>query len=39
MEQQIHRGDIDPEQLADYLVMHFDPQENIQARRIRLISM
>lgn len=34
MEQRIYRGEIDPEQLADYLVMHFDPQENIQAQRI-----
>jgi hypothetical protein len=34
MEQRIYRGDIDPEQLADYLVSQFDPQENLQAQRI-----
>jgi hypothetical protein len=34
MEQRVYRGDIDPEQLADYLVMHFDPQPDLQAQRV-----
>jgi hypothetical protein len=34
MEQRIYRGDIDPEQLADYLVERFDPQENLQAQTV-----
>src|SRR5262245_33612612 len=34
MEQRIYRGTIEPEALADYLVQHFDPQENLQAQKI-----
>ena len=34
MEQRVYRGDIDPEQLADYLVMQFDPQPDLQAQRV-----
>ena len=34
MEQRIYHGDIEPLALADYLVHHFDPQENLQAQQI-----
>ena len=33
MEQRIYRGDILPEELADHLVNHFNPLENVQAQR------
>lgn len=34
MERRIYRGEIYPEDLADYLVGHYDPQENLQAQDI-----
>lgn len=34
MEQRIYHGDISPESLADFLVGHYDPQENLQAQKI-----
>jgi hypothetical protein len=34
MEQRVYRGDIDPQELADFLVSHFDPQEDLQAQQI-----
>lgn len=33
MEQRIYHGDIQPDELADYLVNYFDPLENVQAQR------
>lgn len=34
MEQRIYRGDLSPVDLADFLVAHYDPQENLQAQNI-----
>ena len=34
MEQRIYRGSLSPADLADFLVTHFDPQENLQAQNI-----
>jgi hypothetical protein len=34
MEQRIYRGNLTTDELADYLVQQFDPQENLQAQKI-----
>jgi hypothetical protein len=34
MEQRIYRGNLTPEELADHLVNHFDPQNDLQAQKI-----
>ena len=34
MEQRIYHGTVAPEGLADYLVQHFDPQQNLQAQKL-----
>jgi hypothetical protein len=34
MEQRTYHGQLDPHELADFLVQHFDPQPNLQAQKI-----
>lgn len=34
MEQRVYHGSITPEGLANYLVQHYDPQENLQAQKV-----
>src|SRR4051812_43359291 len=34
MEQRTYRGSLTPDELADYLVAHFDPQEHLQAQKL-----
>jgi hypothetical protein len=34
MEQRVYHGDVSPGDLADFLVQHFDPRENLQAQKI-----
>jgi hypothetical protein len=34
MEQRIYHGNLSPAALAEYLVQHYDPQENLQAQDI-----
>ncbi len=34
MEKRIYRGNLTPEGLADFLVQHYDPKENLQAQKI-----
>jgi hypothetical protein len=39
MEQRNYRGDLDPDDLADFLVGRYDPQENLQAQRVGQVGM
>lgn len=34
MEQRTYQTEVDPQELADFLVQHYDPQENLQAQKI-----
>src|SRR5262249_4870835 len=34
VEQRTYRGQLDPQELADFLVQHFDPLPNLQAQKI-----
>ncbi len=34
MEQRVYHGNITPEGLADYLIQHYDPEDNVQAQKI-----
>jgi hypothetical protein len=34
VEQRVYRGEVAPGDLADFLVQHFDPQEDLQAQKI-----